>query len=48
MRQKVMNRIEYVQITLFNKTILESPYKFLLGPYILVTPTRPVFFFNGR
>ena len=48
MRQKVMNRIPHVQITIFIKAILESPYKVLLGPYILVAPTRPVFFFNGR
>ena len=38
----------YVQITIFIKTILESPYKVLLGPYILVAPTQPVFFFKGR
>ena len=48
MRQKVMSRIAHVQITTtFIKTILESPYKVLLSPYILVIPTRLVFFFNG-
>ena len=48
MRQKVMNRIMYVQITIFIKTILESLFKVLLGPYILVAPTWLAFFFNGR
>ena len=47
MRQKVMNRIRYVQITIFIEAILESLYKVLLGPYILLAPTLPVFFFNG-
>ena len=46
MRQKIINRIAYVKITI--KIILESPFKILLGPYILVTPTRPVFFFKSR
>ena len=44
---KIINRIAYVQITIFIKTILESPYKVLLGPFILVAPTWSSFFFNG-
>ena len=48
MRQKVRNRIAYVEITIFIKTILESPYQVRLSPYILVAPPRPVFFFKDR
>ena len=41
MQQKVMNTIVYVQITIFIKAILESPYKALLGPYIFMAPMWP-------
>ena len=44
METRLRNILRTANVTEFIKTILESSYKVLLGPYTLATPTLPVFF----
>ena len=47
METRLRNILRTTNVTEFIKTILESSYKVLLGPYILAAPTRLVFFLTA-
>ena len=48
METRLLNISKNTKDENFIKTIIESSYKFLLGPYSLVAPIHPDFAFNRR